>query len=164
MGGWWWVEVWLIKGADREKEEEMVCWVWRRSITVTVLTERFVLSLLQEASGSRAGEPEWCAGCAGGAGEGDGQHQPTCGTQELHCPECNWGCWERRLFRGQALMHWWMCHYGWKPCKHFFFLFRLLCIWARELIKTYQRKCVSAAHNFACSSKMICNSIPLFSF
>lgn len=56
------------------------------------LTGRFVLSLLQEASGSGAGRPERCAGRAGGEGEGDGRHQPACHTQELHCPECNRGC------------------------------------------------------------------------
>lgn len=65
------------------------------------LTKRFVLSLLQEASGWGAGRPERCAGRAGGEGEGDGRHQPSSDTQELHCPECNRGCRKWRLLRGQ---------------------------------------------------------------
>lgn len=90
------------EGDDSGKEEEMGVLSLSLLRSCNSLTERFVLSLLQEASGSGAGRPERWAGRAGGEGEGDGQHQPSCDTQELHCPECDWGCREWRLLRGQS--------------------------------------------------------------
>lgn len=82
MGGFW------VDGVtDKGKEGE-----GNGGLDVTA-----VFSLRQEAPGAGAGGPERRAGCTGREGEGDGQHQPTGGAQELHRPECHRGGRERRL-------------------------------------------------------------------
>lgn len=88
---------------DRKKRKCVSRWLL--FLCCTSLRECFVLSLPQETSGSWAGRPEWCAGCAGGESEGDGQHQPSRDTQKLHCPECHRGCWEWGLLWGQVLVY-----------------------------------------------------------
>lgn len=91
----------------RQRAEEMRCWFWRCSFPVVTVVALWrlisALSLPQEASGSGAGGSNGHPGRAGGKEEGDGQHQPTRRTQELHRPECDWGRWEWRLLWGQRL-------------------------------------------------------------
>lgn len=80
----------MIKGGKAERKRRK--WGVESALLLcscNSMTKLFLLSLLQEASGSGAGRPERLAGRAGGEGEGDGWHQPSCDTQELHCPECN---------------------------------------------------------------------------